>query len=264
LTARELASRCLFGVLACGADLSWRAALLLQRDSWREQDAQGRPLLQERGPLQGASLGVEGRFGAAEWAAQAQYLGGERHYEGQTNQGSAVLTRSDVHDLGLRLDGRWALAGPWRAVLALQPSQVQRNLHGTPNALGYRETWQWTLAEAGLRWQPGLRLGWAVEGAAGLGLDPRVRFTLPGMDSLTLRPGQGRSARVGVLYRGALGESGGAGWRWVAGMQWMRLGFAASAPEPLTSNGVLRGGASQPKTTVQATHWRLGIEADLP
>ncbi len=242
----------------------WQGSLLLQRDGWQEQDAQGRTLLRERGPLHGLRLGWGGRVQGADVEAQGQFLGGERHYLGLGSQGATLMTRSEVRDVNLRLGVQWPLANAWYAAVAVAPRQVQRTLRSTATAQGYRETWRWTLAEAGLRWQPDRRSGWALEAAAGWGLSPSVRFTLPGMDPLTLHPGQGRSARAVALYRGALGGGGHPGWRWMAGLEATRLSFPASAAEPLTSNGLLRGGAAQPKTTLQSFQWRLGVEADLP
>lgn len=242
----------------------WQGVLVIQRDGWQEQDAQGRTLLRERGPLHGVRLGWAGRVLGADVEAQGQFLGGERHYVGLGSQGATLMTRSDVRDVSLRLSAQWPLTNAWRAVVAVAPSQVLRTLRSTPTAQGYRETWRWTLAESGLRWQPDRRSGWALEAAAGWGLAPSLRFTLPGMDPLTLHPGPGRSARAAVLYRGVLGDSDHPGWRWVAGLEGTRLSFPASAAEPLTSNGLLRGGAAQPKTTRQSLQWRLGVEADLP
>lgn len=242
---------------------AWQAQVLTLRSTWREQDAQGGQLLVERGLLHGSALGLAGRSSDLLWAASVQALTGVRDNDGRTNQGMAMQTRSDIRDAHVSLRLGAVVASGWRAGFVVQPHWVQRSLRSTALAQGYRETWRWTLLEAGLQWQPDPRLGWSGEVAAGLGLSPRVRFTLPGMDPLTLQPGQGHSARMAAQYRGAWGGGDAPVWRWVVGLQAERLRFAASTAVPLTSNGQLRGGASQPKTTMQSVRYSLGIEADL-
>lgn len=249
--------------------LTWHAQTLIQSSVWREQNASGGQILEERGSLHGMALGVAGRASWLTWSATAQALSGVRDYEGRTNQGTPLLTRSDIQDARLSLALQAPLTSNWCVGAMAEPGRTLRNLRGTSAAMGYRETWRWTLAEASLRWMQGdMARGWSAEVGLGLAFRPTVHVALPNFDPAVLHPERGRSQRLDVQYRGALGHATADAthphWRWVAGLGWRRLVFGASAAELLTRQGIWQGGLSQPQTLIQAGQWRLGLETDWP
>lgn len=251
------------------SSMRWHAQALLQSNVWREEDAAGGRILEERGALQGVALGGSGRVSGVTWSITAQAFAGVRDYDGRTNQGTPLLTRSDVQDTRLSLALRVPISSHWHWGLMAEPSRTLRNLRGTASALGYRETWRWTLAQASLHWLPaGEHGGWSARAGWGVAFRPTVHLTLPSFDPAVLHPGQGRSLQVDVQYRGPLvGASAGAGqhgWHWVTGLGWQRQTWGASAAELLTRQGVWQGGISQPRTVIEAVQWRLGVETDWP
>jgi hypothetical protein len=253
----------------------WQLAAGAQHSAWDEYAPNRKALLHERGWLSGASGSVQVALkrGDVRLGALGLELGhwqGTRDYDGTTSLGTPAQTVVDVRRTTFALRGDVALTSGWSATAELQPNWLHRDLHGTANAQGYPEDWRWTLARIGLQWrsasgqasdEDGDGSGLSGHAAWGRALAPRVELRLPGRDVATLEPGTGTAWQAGARWGATLGAWSQAKWSAHAAVGWERITLPASEPVPVYANGVLVGGASQPRARLTSTQLTVGVQA---
>lgn len=242
------------------ADSSWQGELAAQQEwqQWRETGSDGRRLLTEDGRLSGVSASWRwAPPGSATAALRLGVLRGVRDYQGFSNQGHAVQTRSDVGHEFVRVEGGLApqpLFAGWhgQAFAAAEWWQWRRRLRDAGNASGYPERYRQGLLFVGL--QASDEAGWLARLEAGGGPGGRNRVQLPGRDPAELPLGHARSWRM------ALGAPLAAAWRCELMVEDLRL--AAGAERPITLQGVPLQSARQPRTGLRRLQlqliWREG------
>lgn len=254
-------------VAATAPGIGFEVGTALRHSEWREQDASGARLVGERGNLHGLWLRA---WRDISWherlrgslAVQVSLWRGQRDYAGQTSRGQFVATTTSVHESHALVEAALALTDTLAATASLAPAHVRRDLEASAQALGYPESWRWTLAMAGLRWTPGSAHGDLVLHAAwGRPLDARMTVWLPDRDRTRLRPTAGDAWDVAIEWRHRLPGGPGVGhWLTLTG-GWRRIDFGASAPATVTSGGVVVGAAAQPATRLQDRQIGLAWQA---
>lgn len=249
----------LAGLLAlpAGAQSPWQLELAGQQDwqSLRETAADGRRLVAEDGRLDGvaATLRWAPLGGAASAALRLGVLRGVRDYQGLSNQGQAIATRSDVTHRVVRAEGALAaraLTGhwQWQPLAAAEFWQWRRHLRDAGPAAGYPERYRQGLLLLGLQAQNDA--GWLARLEAGGGPGGHNRVQLPGRDATTLPLG---SARV---WRATLGAAITPAWKAELAAEHLRLG--AGEERAITLQGVPLQSARQPRTELRRLQLQLG------
>lgn len=239
---------------AASAASPWQWELSGRQDwqHWRETGADGRRLVAEDGRLSGVAATL--RWAPPQstaWAITAAGWQGVRDYEGLTNRGQSVRTRSDLQHALIRTEvagtARPLASGwQWQPTAALELWQWRRELRGVDNAAGYPERYRQGVLLLGAQAQTGdASDGWRLRLEAGGGPGGVNRLQLPGRDVASLPLGVARSARV------AFGAAITPAWRWDVEVQAVSL--AAGAERAITLQGVPLQAARQPHTT-----WRRG------
>lgn len=244
------------------ADWQFSVAALSVHSRWDEHDDEGRRLLQERGRRPGLMLGLARQQGP--WTLALAWRGqrGGRDYQGQSNAGTPLRTRSALRDDALQLTLWRALpvaSLPLQAGLQLRGDRRERTLAGVGAVQGYPERHQaWTLW-AGLRGEQALPAGWSLGGELWLGGGPRahVDVALPQADPVRLPTG----ARSGLAWAVELAtpRSGG-GWRARLALQGLNERVRAGEARPLWREGALVGGARQPAHRLLESGLVLGLD----
>jgi hypothetical protein len=240
------------------------SAEVVQRHSqWRESDAAGNELVRERGTLNGLVVGWNWRSSGFDGKVEWEGLQGTRHYDGQTNQGMAAQSSTDVRERAWTAQVNLPLGGHWSPGITIQPARVERTIANSGTAQGYTERWQWALVSAGLGWTGGFGpQAITLRSDIGAMLHSRLSVTLPGLDPATVVPRHGRLLRVGIDYQRELPSTSQWHWQLLGGAQWQGMKFDASEAVPLMSGGVLRGAVSQPCTRMNDYQWKLGLKLD--
>lgn len=109
------------------------------RSHWEEFDAQGRPLVRERGLLRRDALTLELPCGNLTWSAQWARSQGSRAYDGVSNLGRPVTTTSAIDASEIALQGLQALDAHWSWGLQLRHRRLRREIAGSGAVLGYAE-----------------------------------------------------------------------------------------------------------------------------
>lgn len=248
------------GAAACTLDAALEAAPWASR--WREVDAQGRTLVREHGTLTHAAAQLTGQACAwGPWSARLTAEHGDRDYDGQTNSGMTLSTRSRLQQQGLALQGLPWGNDHWRLGARLRWQRVNRDIQSTATASGYPERFDTLQAALVLALTGALGrmpVTWNVELAAGGGPAGRMRLQLPGYDAATLRLGSSRLLQADAQLQGPLGTAD-SGWQWQAGLHASSERASAGPVQALTRNGLVVGGASQPATRQQS----LGLSAGI-
>jgi len=234
----------------------------LQQSIWTESGLLGGSRsLRERGRLPTAGLELRWLEGKWVWSVLAEGVRGERRYEGYTNTGQRLSLDSGVRAGRFQASIEWELLAGWRLGARAQAERVHRVLGSTATVQGYPERFDDLVVSAGLMrsWAGPMGDGWQVEGWIGAGPPGRMWVQLPGADPARLRLGTSRAASTGVQWTSEpFGTRGGdGGWQ-------LRFRLAhggkiteAGPAHPITRNGLLVGGAAQPRTKQEET--RLGV-----
>lgn len=176
------------------------------------------------------------------WAVRGALLGGVLDYDGQTQAGVPLVTRTGQWEGALDVMWRpWAPASWGEAWLTGGLLVNHRAIRGTPIAGGLDETS--TALLLGVRWRsPALAAsGWSfnAEAEARASLAHRLDVDYNGLlDDTTLRGGRKR-----VLVLRVIGTPADSPWSFA--LEWSGLSQPASRPE-----AVSRGGVPLPGTTV--------------
>lgn len=190
------------GLLACpagAARVAWSLSAWAEAGRYAAQEpASGTPLNREDGTLAGAGLRLALAAAGHGLQVQATRLQGDVAYDGRTQVGVPLRTRSDLQLDRLRLE--WApsmlategAAGRWQLSVGLGRQRLDRGIRASANALPLREVLTNTTAGLALAWQA------ALSGATSLHLRAQLDWPLSQhlrvdsfgvLDVYRLRPG---------------------------------------------------------------------------
>ncbi|WP_367849096.1 hypothetical protein [Rhodoferax sp. WC2427] len=232
----------------CGAtDLSLLAGV--QHSRWQEFDARGRKLVDESGLLHHTGLQLEGDCASLQWAAQWSQGRGTRDYDGVSSANQPIQTTSRLSLQRVQLQAWAPVAERWAVGARLGWTQWDRDLASVGPVQGYPEQFRTIQAAVGVRYiladVGGLR--WTLSSWLGGGPGGTLYLQLPNTDAARLRLGHSQMAQLGVQLE--LPESvHRTGWSWRLGWQMQQEQMRAGPSHAITRNGILVGGAAQPKT----------------
>ncbi|WP_088285973.1 hypothetical protein [Ideonella sp. A 288] len=230
------------------ADLSLRA----EHSRWQEHDDLGRRLVRERGTMPVAAAAIATRCADLDLSLELEQARGRRHYDGQASTGAALQTHSSITHDRIAVVARLPLAPGWAAGLRLGHQRLARDIADAGTVLGYPERFRlWQLA-AGVRHTRALGSSRQVSMEAWWGGGPSgsVDVALPFADPARLPLGRSRLWRLDLRLGPRDGDTPAPGWQWhgLASLADQRL--AAGAPQALTRDGRLVGGATQPRSAL--------------
>ena len=255
-----LAAACLFAPLAslaaCTLPQVGIGAGLLRSD-WREHDAQGRRLVRELGTLREVAASAAARCGSLSWQLSLSHASGERGYTGVSTVGTPLTSSSQVRQTDLQLQAAIPVTDRWWLGGRVGQHRVDRNIASTAQAQGYPERFSYTLLQLGagfdLDLSPALRA--SAQAWTGAGPTGSLQLWLPGVDAAKLDLGRSRGNALRLLVQSTASATGAAGWGWLVGLDWDAVGFDAGPAQAITRNGVIVGGAAQPRT--RQSSWGL-------
>jgi hypothetical protein len=223
------------------AALDAELALGLQSQRLVERGADGAALVREQGVAPWARIGTARPLGAR-WRLRGALAAsaGVADYDGRTQGGVAVASRSDAQSLAAQALLEWRADETARFALdgGVEVEHFRRRLRGVGNASGLDE---WLTQPRGLlgatfgEQARGLRIGLALGGRAPLS----VRFDDGLFDAARLRSGHAVGASVQAWH--AID----ARWRLRLGIETLALGRSREAP--LLRDGVVVGSVTQPR-----------------
>lgn len=219
-----------------------------ERSHWREVDAEGRTLVRERGTLQLAGLRLEGRCPNLDWSAQWTFSHGDRSYDGLTNTHAPFQSHSSLRVQRLSAQAWLPLHAGWSVGSQLLYGQIERDIAGSGNVLGYPERFRYLQALLGARYQTALNTHMRLAVSAWLGGGPggHVRVDLPRFDTATLPLGSSRMLALAAELQGGA-TSGQPGWSWHSSVSYQYEKTNAGDAKTLTRFGEPAGVARQPR-----------------
>lgn len=251
--ALALASGCAF---AQGPDLAWSVGADLSHRRLVETSAAGARLVTESGPMARLRLDVQqGLAGGGAWGAGVALAGGDLDYEGVTQAGAPLDTRSRHRDAELSAFWQPWPAGDWgQAALTLRWLQQRRDIMPTATVGGLKETsslWMPGLRYSTPVWAAGAALRWQLEAEASVSARHRLRVDYGGVfDDSNIRGARRRELALRVHAFAA--ESP---WRWT--LEWTGSRQAASPAATLYRNGAAAGTVRQPRIAIDEVSLRL-------
>jgi hypothetical protein len=251
--ALAFASGCAF---AQGADLAWSVGADLSHRKLVEYSAAGARLVTESGPMARLRIGVQqGLASGGAWGGGAALGGGDLDYEGVTQAGVPLSTRSRHRDAELSAFWQpWPAADWGQATLTLRWLQQRRDIMPTATVAGLEETS--SLWIPGLRystpvWTAGAALRWQLEAEASVSARHRLRVDYGGVfDGSNIRGATRRELALRVHAFAA--ESP---WRWT--LEWTGSRQPASPVATLYRNGAAVGTVRQPRIAIDEVALRL-------
>lgn len=221
----------------------------VQHSQWQEFNAQGRKLVDESGLLRRVGLRLDGACTDWQWVAQWAQASGSRDYDGVSSANQPIQTTSRLRTQQLQLEA-WLPVDPhWAWGTRLGWTQLDRDLASVGNVQGYPEQFRYVQAAMGGRYTladlGGLR--WTLSGWLGGGPGGTLYLQLPNTDAAHLRLGRSQLAQLGVQLELPAAEAR-SGWSWRLGWQVQQEQMQAGPAQAITRNGILVGGAAQPKT----------------
>lgn len=210
---------------------------------FREFDAQGDRLLREDGLLVGIAGRWDGIFRHWSFGLAGELSGGEVDYDGQTQAGVPLQTKTDE----LIFEGQARIG--WIVPLkrgfsteyfgALGYRGWERDIQATPTSGDVFETYRWFYASAGF--DGGYRSSpasiWHLRIEILRPLNPEVEIRLGGFDDVTLDLGRETGWRVGVINRRTLDSKK----HLEFALEYTAWNLGRSSAKPLTRNGMVTG-----------------------
>lgn len=225
-----------------------------ERSQWEEFDAQGKSLVRERGTLKVFGLQAAGQCGTVDWSAHWTLSRGERDYDGLTSTQAPFQTHSRLQAQHLAVQAWLPMHAGWSLGSQLGYRQIERDIAGKGNVLGYPERFGYWQAALGARYQAALGKQVRLTASAWLGGGPggRVKLDLPRADPVTLHLGSSRLLALGLELDGGAAATQ-PGWSWQAGVAYRHEKNSAGPSKTLVRNGIPVGAASQPRFVQR--HW---------
>lgn len=232
----------------------------IERSVWQEFSEQGKQLVREQGNLPFTALSTQLTCDRGTFALRGAVAQGVRDYSGVSNKGQALTTQSTLRNSELLLSYSYPINPQWEPYISAGISRSKRDIRSVGSVLGYPEEFQMFPVQLGIKWRP-MRLDnrLLLLAHAGSAFQPRVTVELPGRDALTLD--LGRTLSAGVSAELELGQM--ARGQFVLATQWNSTRIARGAAGVVTSDGVPRGVAVQPRSQLTQTQlsilWRKSL-----
>jgi hypothetical protein len=257
---RQVLLACLLAATAARAqadnDWAWAGSLSLAGGymDYRETGSDGHRLNREHGSLPGISAGLHGESAAWSASAKLSYFDADVRYEGMTNSGSGITTRTDqrIADgnawLGLRGFERPHATLDWYAGGGLR--WWNRDIRSTASAFGVDETYRWPYLLAGLQAERRLTDGDSLRLDLRLlrPLDPSLHVDFKNdYDSVEV----GQKARVGGRLELVWTRPWTDGRTLAVSAWYEQWRFGAGDPEVLRRNGVAIGSVREPESKTE-------------
>ena len=248
------------GMASVAVAADWSLHTGVQHSRWQEFNAQGRKLVDESGLLYHTGLQLEGDSQGLQWSAQWNHGRGTRDYDGVSSANQPIQTTSRLRSQQVQLQAWAPVIERWAVGARLGWTQLDRDLASVGNVQGYPEQFRTVQAAVGGRYTladvGGLR--WTVSGWLGGGPGGTLHLQLPNTDAARLRLGRSQLAQLGVQLESVEAVDR-TGWSWRLGWQMQQEQMQAGPSQAITRNGLLVGGAAQPKT--RQTH--MGLDGAL-
>ncbi|HEB80255.1 MAG TPA: hypothetical protein ENI71_00070 [Chromatiales bacterium] len=241
----------------------WQVSLAFSATQFHyEESVNGGVLDRENGLLPGLDAGLGYARGA--WFAHGalRYHGDAVDYDGQTQSGILVASRTNEGILDVSLLGghRWRRLGRWRvsAYGGLGYRRWQRDIRSTPIASGVFETYRWGYGFLGatIGRRLGARARWSLDGRVSRTMGARVAVDFKGaFDSVSLAPGARFAGRLALRFAYRLARA----WsvQAVPYVEWWNLG--QSSARPLTRGGASFGSMFEPRSETRVIGFELGV-----
>lgn len=249
----------LFTVTAAGtaqaqAAPAWGVSASVLHRTLEERADDGSRLVEETGPL--LRLAIDGQMplrGGGALEAKAALTGGELDYDGRTQAGAPLATRSRHRDVLFGVGWRPLPAAAWgEGWLVLQVLQQQRDIASTATVTGLRETS--LLVLPGVRWSHGFAAGgWRLQPSVELraSVHHQVDIDFHGVfDEADIRGGRRWEAEL-ALQASAPDSP----WSW--GLAWTHARQSASARQGISSGGVAAGTVVHPRIRIDDVALRV-------
>jgi len=224
--------------------------------------ASGDRLVREHGALYGLAGGVRSSRDALMLEAELSWFGNDVRYDGQTQAGASLRTRTDERIL----DGLGRIGWRFRRQERLQYQlfgglgyrRWDRDIQSTPAADGVRETYTWWYALLGGRglYHVDRHTTWLAEAQLLRPLDPRLEVEFKGgPDDARLDLGSEPGLRLSLAWR----HEAAAGWRLEIMPFYTAWDIGRSEDQALKQNGVVIGRVFEPRSETR----NYGILASL-
>lgn len=237
--------------------ISAQAAHLRTSSEWHEFDAALRNLVTETGTLSGAELSISYPCHPWHWAAALSELNGSTRYDGQTSNGSRVVSQSVIGQRQGRLQAHYALAEHWQVGARLLHQTISRDIASAGGATGYPELYDWTTLAVGAQWQASLGPGTLTVAAwSARPVQSSLLVKLPGRDPAKLPLGSIRQFDLNLGWRTQLSPA----WHLQAEVGWQRTEIDEGSQAVITRNGFPTGVAHQPRLTTLSRPIALRLE----
>lgn len=240
---------------------AWIGVSALDFD-FREFDDGGTRLNREHGSLPGLAAGVKVSRRAAFAESGISYYSGDVRYDGQTQSGLPVTTRTD-EDI---FDGS-ALAGVQFALTRGFGSAVfagagyrnwKRDIRSTRSAAGLSETYDWWYGLLGVKgsYAASERMSWTLDLRLMRPVNPSIRVKFGNaLDDKTLELGEKTGYRLAVAWHYSLTDR--AGLRISPFYEQWKLG--RSSTRSLTQNGTVVGSLYEPRSETRNRGLIVGL-----
>jgi hypothetical protein len=233
----------------------------LQHFNYQEFDLQGTNLNSEEGLLPGIDLGLSHENGDWMFAGLFTCYNGQVSYDGQTQSGKPIQTKTDETLWYLGGDVGRRFTTPIVDVLVLYGSLAyrlwERDIKGIKNVTGLFEKYHWWEVAAGTRIPFAQRKNgfWQLDSALLYIINPTLEVELPGFDDPTLRLGEKIGMRVSLSHTWSTPSSDMEISLKLFAQAW---NFGRSKEEPLTMNGLGTAAmVSEPRS--ESRHWGITL-----
>lgn len=254
-TVLALAASACAAVQAQPVPIEWTGSAALMHRRLVERTATGGTLLTETGPI--GQVQVQGLMPLSDGAAvmgRLSALGGELDYDGQTQAGVPLTTKTVHGEFGADLWWRPLAPAAWgEAWVGTGLLLNRRSIRGTATAGGLEETS--TALMAGALWRsPAWSVaGWQarVEAEGRVSLRHRLHVDYHGVLDESRLDG----ARKRQLSLRLAASAQGSPWEWA--LEWSRLSQGVSGSVPVYRAGVLFGTVRQPELSIRDVGLRV-------
>lgn len=213
--------------------------------------AGGERLVREHGTLYGLAGGVRGGGHSLLMEAEFSWFGNDVTYDGQTQAGAPLRTRTDEQIV----DGLGRIGWRFRRQQRLQYQLFgglgyrhwNRDIQSTSAADGVRETYTWWYATLGGRglYQEDARTSWVAEAQLLRPLDPRLDVEFKGgPDDVRLDLGSEPGVRLSLAWR----HRPASGWQVEILPFYTAWDIGRSKDQALKQNGVVVGRVFEPRS----------------
>jgi hypothetical protein len=239
---------------------AWLGPSVMDFD-YKEYDNGGR-LDHEHGTLYGLTGGLQAAREALLLEGEISWFGNDVNYDGQTQDGVPVRTRTDERIL----DGQARVGWRFRRQDKLQYQLYgglgyrdwQRDIRSTPAAPGVKETYTWWYALIGGRglYHVNQRTTWLAEAQLMRPVDPEIEVNFKNdLDDTRLDLGSKPGVRLSLAWRHELVS----GWRLEIMPFYTAWDIGRSQSRSLKQNGVVVGSLYEPRSETR----NYGIQARL-